>query len=214
MQVKSFDHPIFTESIRRIRSQLDGTGLDPLQQDVLERLIHSSGDFGIQPLLRFSAGACDVGLSALKKGALILTDTAMASAAIKPMAKRTGNSRVRNVLEWAPDDYFQATTRTAVGMELAWQELSKEFEADQKPIVAIGSSPTALMALLELVSKGAPAPSLIVGMPVGFVDVLESKLQLNRSGLNYISLEGTRGGAGLAASVVNTLLRASFNNNN
>ncbi len=69
--MKSLDHPIFTESIRRIREQLGVTGLDPLQQQVLERLIHSSGDFGLTPLLRFTPEACELGLAALQAGAPI-----------------------------------------------------------------------------------------------------------------------------------------------
>ena len=84
-----FDHPIFLESIRFIQSRLDDTGLDPWQQKVLERLIHSSGDFSLQTLLKFSPGACDSGLLALQEGASILTDTSMAYAAVKPMALRT-----------------------------------------------------------------------------------------------------------------------------
>ena len=74
------DHPIFTESIRRIRLLLGETSLDPLEQQVLERLVHSSGDPGLAALLRFSDGACERGFEALKGGALILTDTAMAAA--------------------------------------------------------------------------------------------------------------------------------------
>ena len=76
------DHPIFTESICRIRALLGQTGLDPLRQQVLERLVHSSGDPGLQPLLRFSEAACEQGLAALQGGAAILTDTAMAAAAV------------------------------------------------------------------------------------------------------------------------------------
>ena len=71
------DHPIFSESIRRIRERLGETGLDPLQEQVLQRLIHSSGDFGLSSLLRFSPKACERGILALQSGAPILTDTEM-----------------------------------------------------------------------------------------------------------------------------------------
>ena len=93
------DHPIFTESIRRIRAALGDTGLPPLQQQVLERLVHSSGDLSLGTLLRFSEGACEQGLAALKQGAPILTDTAMAAAAVAPMAQRTLGTAVHTVLE-------------------------------------------------------------------------------------------------------------------
>ena len=207
--MKSLDHPIFTESIRRIREQLGVTGLDPLQQQVLERLIHSSGDFGLTPLLRFSPEACELGLAALQAGAPILTDTAMAAVAVQPMALRTLKSSVRSVLEWAPDDVPRDATRTAEGLRSAWQELAAKDVDQQAPIVLIGSAPTALDALLELVSSGSPPPSLIIGMPVGFVGVAESKRRLSASGLAQIRLEGSRGGAGLVAATVNALLRAS-----
>jgi len=209
-KVKSFDHPIFCESIRQIHKQLGPTGLDPLQQQVLERLIHSSGDFGLTPLLRFTPGACELGLAALEAGAPILTDTAMAAAAVRPMALRTLNSSVSSVLEWAPHQASPGFTRTALGLRRAWQELVVEVGSQQQaPIVLIGSAPTALEALLDLVATGARPPNLIIGMPVGFVGVAESKRKLAASGLAQIRLEGSRGGAGLAAATVNALLRAS-----
>ncbi len=207
----SFDHPIFTESIRRIKSQLGSTGLGPIEQQVLERLIHSSGDFQLAKLLFFSDGACSIGISAIKAGSLILTDTDMAAAAIKPMAKRTMQSEVRSILEWAPEESPRNSTRTSEGLKYAWRELYKENSERPSPIVVIGSAPKALLLLLELVSKGAIAPSLIIGMPVGFVGVAESKYQLSSSSIPYIKLEGSRGGAGLAAATINALLRAAKN---
>ena len=76
-------------------------------------------------------------------------------------------------------------------------------------MVLIGSAPTALEVLLQLVTAGAQAPSLVIGMPVGFVGVAESKKHLEVSGLDQIRLGGTRGGAGLVAATVNALLRAA-----
>ena len=208
--MKSLDHPIFTESIRRIREQLGVTGLDPLQQQVLERLIHSSGDFGLTPLLRFTPEACELGLAALQAGAPILTDTAMAAVAVQPMARRTLKTSVRCVLEWAPDEAPNGSTRTAEGLRSAWQELAAKDADQQAPIVLIGSAPTALEALLDLVSTGAPPPSLIIGMPVGFVGVSDSKRRLAVSGLAHIRLMGSRGGAGLVSAAVNAMLRRAW----
>ena len=198
------DHPIFIESIRYIRSVLGETGLDPLQQQVLERLVHSSGDLGLGSLLRFSPLACEAGLEALHRGAPILTDTAMAAAAVAPMARRTLGSQVSTVLEWAPAEAPAGSTRTAAGMTLAWSALTARGTA---PVVLIGSAPTALEQLLDLVNGGAVLPSLVIGMPVGFIGVAESKHHLCESGLPQIRLEGSRGGAGLVAATVNALLR-------
>ena len=206
--VPSLDHPIFCESLRLIR-QLPGTKaslapLSPLQQDVLLRLIHSSGDPGLAADLVCPATACEAGLAALAAGVPILTDTAMAAAAVAPMARRTFANQVRSVLEWAPERAPVGSTRTAVGMATAMAVL-------RPGVVLIGSAPTALEVLLELVAaKTVPAPALVIGMPVGFVGVAQSKRHLAESGLVHIRLEGSKGGAGLVAAACNALLRSAW----
>ena len=205
----TIEHPIFNQSIDIIKSRLGDTGLDPLQQRVLERLIHTSGDFSIKPLLKFSSSACEAGISALQSGAPILTDTSMASAAVAPMASRTISSSVRCVLDWAPKQACNGLTRSAIGMKKAWQEMSKEFVGTRSPLVLIGSAPTALDVLLDLLSDGYHLPSLIVGMPVGFVGVLQSKKRLSKFDCHQIRLEGNRGGSALAAAAINSLLSMS-----
>ena len=204
----ALDHPIFSDSIRLIRAELGETGLDPLEQQVLERLVHSSGDLSIGSLLRFSPGACEAGLAALKQGASILTDTAMAAAAVRPMAQRTLGSSVRTVLEWAPEQAPQGSTRTAAGMDQAWTALTEDGIA-VPPVVLIGSAPTALERLLDRIDAGARPASLIIAMPVGFIGVLASKARLAAHHQCQIRLEGTRGGAGLVGAAVNALLRAA-----
>ena len=202
------DHPIFTESVRRIRAWLGPTGLDPVQQEVLERLVHSSGDLTIAPQLHFSPGACAAGLAALAAGAPILTDTAMAAAAVTPMVRRSFGNPVHTVLAWAPALAPDGSTRTAAGMAPALAALPGA-------VVLIGSAPTALERLLELVGGNDPAagvvpPALVIGMPVGFVGVAESKHHLAASALPQIRLEGSKGGAGLVAATVNALLRRAW----
>ena len=205
----TLDHPIFSESIRQIRLLLAEqaellAGLTPLERDVLERCIHSSGDPAIAADLRFSPGACAAGAAALAAGTPILTDTAMAAAAVAPMARRTFGNRVACVLDWAPAAAPEGSTRTAAGMAVALAELAPGA------VVLIGSAPTALEVLLEQVAGGGPAPALVIGMPVGFVGVAESKRHLAASGLAHIRLEGSKGGAGLVAAACNALLRAAW----
>jgi precorrin-8X/cobalt-precorrin-8 methylmutase len=204
-----FDHPIFHESVRIIRA-MPGmeAALSPftaLQQDVVLRLIHSSGDPELLGAVRFSPGACEAALEGLASGAPILTDTAMAAAAVAPMARRTFGNRVRSVLDWAPALAPAGSTRAAAGMALALAELGEA--GGRAPVVLIGSAPTALEVLLEQV--GEP-PALVIGMPVGFVGVAESKRHLAASGLAHIGLEGSKGGAGLVAAACNALLRAAW----
>ena len=80
--MKTPEHPIFLESVKYIRSKLGITGLDQVQQSILERIIHSSGDFSLQSCLKFSPSACENGINALQNGAKVLTDTYMAKSAI------------------------------------------------------------------------------------------------------------------------------------
>jgi precorrin-8X/cobalt-precorrin-8 methylmutase len=200
-----FDHPIFAESVARIRGWLGDTGLEGVRQEVLERLVHSAGDLSLAPHLRFSPQACESGMAALASGETILTDTAMAAAAVAPMARRTFANPVRCVLAWAPPQAPAGETRSALAMAAAWRQCAGA-------VVLIGSAPTALERLLELVAAGAAPPALVVGMPVGFVGVAASKRHLAASGLPHILLEGSRGGAGLAAATVNALLRRAWLN--
>ena len=214
--MKTPDHPIFLESVKYIRSKLGFTGLDQVQQSILERIIHSSGDFALQSSVKFSPTACNDAIDALKNGATILTDTYMAEAAISPMAKRTLNSNIECILGMAPAFLSTDTTlntRSAIGMRNMWLNFEDQdtINKSNAPVVLIGSSPTALISLLDLVEAGYKKPSLIVGMPVGFIGVNESKIRLLNSDCSYIVIEGSKGGASLAAAAINALLRAAEN---
>ena len=212
--MKTPEHPIFLESIEYIRSKLGITGLDQVQQSILERIIHSSGDFSLQSCIRFSPSACDHAVNALRNGARILTDTYMAQAAISSMAKRTINSDIQCILRMAPSSIDSTidstmTTRSEIGMRKTWLDFQENDYSLNAPLVVIGSSPTALISLLDLVESGYAKPSLIIGMPVGFIGVSESKSRLINSECSYIALEGSKGGASLAAATTNALLRAA-----
>ena len=208
--MKTPEHPIFLASIDYIRSQIGLTGLNSVQQSVLERIIHSSGDLSMQSFLRFSSNSCEDGINALKQGANILTDTYMAEAAVSPVAKRTLNSNVKCILEMAPEFInSSSTTRSAIGMERMWIDIEKKEEFIVGPVVVIGSAPSALMTLLDLIDEGTKRPSLIIGMPVGFIGVAECKTRLLNSDCSHIVLEGSKGGASIAAATVNALLKAA-----
>jgi precorrin-8X/cobalt-precorrin-8 methylmutase len=217
--------------------------VDPVVRDVLERCIHSSGDLGLARELEVSAAACAAGLAALAAGAPILTDTAMAAAAVTPMAKRTFANPVHCLLDWAPAKAPAGDTRSAIGLQRAWAELAPKGLAPAgvapgssaplslaqmplapmplAPVVLIGSAPTALERLLDCLAQPdqsqaqaapgpSPGPALVIGMPVGFVGVAESKRRLAASGLAHIGLRGSKGGAALVAASCNALLRAAW----
>ena len=219
---------------------------DPVVRDVLERCIHSSGDLGLAWELEVPPAACAAGLAALAAGAPILTDTAMAAAAVTPMAKRTFANPVHCLLDWAPAKAPAGDTRSAIGLQRAWAELAPGGVAPAgvapgssapmllAPVVLIGSAPTALERLLDCLvhrdqaqpDQGQPqaapgprpgprpgpslGPALVIGMPVGFVGVAESKRRLAASGLAHIGLRGSKGGAALVAASCNALLRAAW----
>ena len=204
------DHPIFLESIRFIRSHLGANDLNYLEKKVLERLVHTSGDFSIQNLLEFSEGACENGLQALKNGAPILTDTDMAAAAIKSMAEYKNRNKVFTARRWFKDNNHAKLTKTAYGLSEGWKELSVKNSGKKSPIVVIGSSPTALTYLIDILKNAKELPSLIIGMPVGFIGVEKSKNKLISTNLPRIVLNSTRGGAAMAAATVNALLRESI----
>ena len=202
-----FDHPIFSESLRLIEAALPKGALDGLtvpERDVVLRLIHSSGDLNLARGVSFSGQACELGLRVLSTQAPVLTDTAMAAAAVAPMARRTFGNVVHSVLDWAPERAPEGATRAALGMRQA-------LYSHPGAVVLIGSAPTALELLLEQVSCGQVAPpALVIGMPVGFVGVAESKAHLAASDLPQIRLEGSRGGAGLVGAALNALLRRAW----
>ena len=204
------DHPIFLESIKYIKSKLTKNHLSCIELKVLERLIHTSGDFGIQDLLEFSENVCERTIEALRLGAPILTDTDMAAAAIKTMANKSQKNTVFSAKKWIVDNLELIPTKTAYGIEHAWLDLSKRFNGKIAPIVVFGSSPTALEKLLDIMENSDNKPTVIIGMPVGFIGVEKSKKRLLESDLPYIVIGSTRGGAAMAGATVNALLRESM----
>ena len=204
------DHPIFLESIKFIRSQLGANDLNYLEKKVLERLVHTSGDFSVQHLVNVSEGACEKGLQALKNGAPILTDTDTAAAAIKSMAENTTRNKVFTARMWFGKNNHTKLTKTAYGLSEGWKELSVKNSEIKSPIVVIGSSPTALNHLIDILDNKKVLPSLIIGMPVGFIGVEKSKNKLMSTNLPRIVLNSTRGGAAMAAAAVNALLRETI----
>ncbi len=204
------DHPIFLESIKFIKSKLTKNNFNRLELNILERLIHTSGDFQIQELLEFSENVCEITLESLKLGAPILTDTDMAAAAIKSMAHECNRNKVFSAKKWIMDDLEIPCTKTAYGIEHAWLDLSKKYYGKVSPIVVFGSSPTGLEKLLDILEVSNNKPTLIIGMPVGFIGVEKSKKRLVASNLPYIVMGSTRGGAAMAGATVNALLRESI----
>ena len=171
--------------------------------NIVRRLIHTSADFELLDLVRFSPDAVQAGLAALKNGATIVTDTEMARCAMPPRRLTPLGCTVRCLL----NDPTVVATAKANGGTRAAAAMDAALDTLPGPLVfAIGNAPTALLRLLKRLDAGAPAPKLVIGMPVGFVNAAESKaLLMTRADVPWIAIAGRKGGSALAGATVNAL---------
>jgi precorrin-8X/cobalt-precorrin-8 methylmutase len=170
--------------------------------EVVRRLIHTSADFDMLRLARFSPGAVQAGVNALRSGATIVTDTRMCQAGIP--ARRLDALGCRTAC-WMDDPGLAAKARE-LGVTRARLAVDEAARCEGPLVFAVGNAPTALLRLLELMDEGRVKPELVVGMPVGFVNAAESKdLLMARSDVPFICVAGRKGGSPLAAACVNAL---------
>ncbi|MCH1983630.1 precorrin-8X methylmutase [Ruminococcus sp. OA3] len=172
------------------------------QELIIKRCIHTSADFDYADNLCFSEDAALKAMEAIKAGACIVTDTQMAKSGInKRVLARYGGEVFcfmsdEDVAEVAKKN---GTTRATASME-------KAAAMDRPLIFAIGNAPTALVRLYELIEEGVLKPELIIGVPVGFVNVVQSKELIMQTDVPYIVARGRKGGSNIAACIVNALL--------
>lgn len=180
----------------------EGVVLDPENEPVIKRVIHTTADFEYVNNLVFSENAVKTGIEALKSGCDIVTDTQMAKAGISKAALSKLGGEVRCFMsddDVAAEAKARGVTRAAVSME-------KAAKLEKPLIFAIGNAPTALIALDELMREGRLSPKLIIGVPVGFVNVVESKELIIASSVPHIVACGRKGGSNVAAAIVNAML--------
>ena len=185
-----------------ITELLGDTQLDPENELVIKRVIHTTADFDYVENLVFSPHAVGKGIAALREGCDIVTDTQMAKAGInKTILGRLGGEVhcFMSDPDVAAEAKERGVTRAIVSMERAAQ-LSKPC------VFAIGNAPTALISLHELIEAGKLDPALIIGVPVGFVNVVESKELFLDSPMPHIIARGRKGGSNVAAAICNAML--------
>lgn len=190
------------KSFEIISQLLEGRSFLPLHEPVVKRVIHTTADLEYADILKISENAVEKGLQALKSGCGIVTDTRMAEAGVSKRSLARLGLRLSCFMddgEVAKEATRRGTTRAAVSMEKASADPANR-------IFAIGNAPTALIRLCELISEGAVRPDLVIGVPVGFVNVAESKELLKKSGVPHIISEGRKGGSTVAAAIVNALM--------
>ncbi len=189
-------------SFEIITQELGNIVLDSKEEPIIKRVIHTSADFDYVDNLCFSENAVDRFQQAIRNGVSIVTDTQMARAGInkKQLARYGGEVYCfmsdEDVAEAAKK---QGSTRAVASMDKA--------AALHCPLIfAIGNAPTALIRLYELIQDGILQPEGIIGVPVGFVNVVEAKELIMKAPVPYIVARGRKGGSNVAAAICNALL--------
>jgi precorrin-8X/cobalt-precorrin-8 methylmutase len=197
-------HPIEAESFEIIAAGRDWSTFPAAHLTVLQRLVHTSGDFDAVDELYFSAGAVEAGIRGLLRCKRIVTDVTMVQTGLKrALLEQLGidtwcgvHDRETHLLAAS-----QNITRSAAGIRRAWEKFGNDI------VVAIGDAPTAIVEATRLIREHGWRPQLVIGLPVGFVGTRESKDALRRClQVPRITNSGTRGGSPWAASVVNALM--------
>lgn len=179
-----------------------GRELDPVQKPIIKRVIHTTADFSYADTLCFSDGAVEAGLAALREGCDIVTDTNMGKSGINKTRLAQYGGEVHCFMadeDVAKEAKSRGTTRAVISME-------KSATLGKDVIYAIGNAPTALIRLYELIEEDKIHPKLIIGVPVGFVNVVEAKELIMTADVPYIVARGRKGGSNVAAAICNALL--------
>lgn len=186
-----------------IITELLGERTIPAENElVVKRVIHTTADFEYVENLVFSEHAVSKGIEALRAGCDIVTDTQMAKAGIN----KTILGRLGGQVHCFMSDEDVAKEAKERGITRAMVSMERAAGLEKPCIFAIGNAPTALVSLHELMAAGKIHPALIIGMPVGFVNVVESKEMILTSDVPYIVARGRKGGSNVAAAICNALL--------
>ncbi|VEP13931.1 Cobalt-precorrin-8 methylmutase [Hyella patelloides LEGE 07179] len=195
----SLNHPIVEQSFAIIDREIGKHNLNPSEYAISRRVIHTTADFDYLNLLEFKHNGISSALVALQNGIPIVTDVTMVKQGIKTLVGKTFNNPIIAAIDFA-DVALPGKTRTETGLLKCW---SKYPDA----VYVIGNAPTALIALCECLKKqNKIIPPLIIGAPVGFVSVIESKQALKQLEIPQIIVKGRKGGSPVAAAIVNALL--------
>lgn len=198
------------ESFRIIERVADLTAFSDTQKTIVKRMIHASGDLSLSGVVSISDGAVKAGMDALRGCCPIVADVRMVAVGVNDRrACIHDNSILCRIDDTAIADEAKRVGKTRSAMAI--RSLKGHLDG---AVVTIGNAPTALFELLDIVREGAIKPALVIGTPVGFVGAAESKEALVQSGLEYITVRGTRGGSALAASAINALLMIACNEDN
>ncbi len=200
-------HEIERESFRIIRSEMEDHHFSEEELAVVVRIIHATADFDFQKIIRFHPQAIQSGLEALRRGCPVVTDVRMVEVGISDrLLSQWGGRKICDIADPAVSE--KALTLGLTRSTLAMRQNVVHIDGG---IVAIGNAPTALLEVVRLVWEEGIRPALVVGMPVGFVNAVESKEELLTLDVPYITAVGRKGGSPVAAATINALLRLAGN---
>ena len=176
--------------------------IDPELAPIIKRVVHTSADFDYVDNLCFSENVVEKALAAIRAGADIVTDTTMARSGINKaeLARHGGQAHC-----FIADEDVKLAAR-ANGTTRAVASMEKAARMNRPVIIAVGNAPTALVRLYEMITDGVFRPELIIGVPVGFVNVVPSKELIMTADVPYIVARGRKGGSNVAAAICNALL--------
>ena len=192
---------IEARSMEIIESELK-TDIPEDRKSIVKRVIHCTADFDYAENLCFSDDAVESALNALKGGCNIFTDTQMAKSGINKAAAGKLGCNVYCFIS----DADVAETAKERGCTRAVASVEKMAQMEGAAIYVIGNAPTALLRIKELIDEGKIRPELVIGVPVGFVNIIEAKEAIMETDVPYIVAKGRKGGSNVAAAIVNALM--------
>jgi len=188
-------------SFKIIEEEAGDHGFSETEWPVVRRMIHTSADFEYIKTVRFHPGAVQAGIKAIQGGCRIFTDTNMARVGIRKKEITGFGGQVDCLIAdeaVAQKAAANGTTRALAAVDTACEQISGG-------IYVVGNAPTALLRLIELIRSKKADPALVIGFPVGFVNAAESKAELLKADIPYITNKGRKGGSNIAAAIVNAL---------
>ena len=189
-------------SFEIITAELGDRKLPEDKAALIKRVIHTSADFEYADTLCFSDGVMEKALDAIKNGASIVTDTQMGRSGINKRSLAKYGGQVYCFM--SDEDVAEAARKNRTTRAVA--SIEKAVSMEGPLIFAIGNAPTALVRLYELIEEGRISPALVIGVPVGFVNVVQSKELIMETDVPYIVARGRKGGSNVAAAICNALL--------
>ncbi|MBE9061084.1 precorrin-8X methylmutase [cf. Phormidesmis sp. LEGE 11477] len=211
------EHAITLASFEQIDREIGEHHFTAAEYAIARRIIHTTADFEFKQLVKFCYQPIEAAIRALKSGAPIVTDVSMVAAGISTVVARTWQSQVTVAVQQATNPLSARRSEPAQPSQIESPILSHNrtrsaigmancIQSHPGAIVAIGNAPTALLTLCQAVESGRWQPALVIGAPVGFINVVESKQALAALKIPHILVEGRKGGSAVAAAILNAVM--------